>query len=195
MSLDILPYKPSWVDRFNDWIKSLHGPSSVFYLVLLIVIGLFNNWVLWHAGVLPVGEFDLEHTTDALWPVYFIGVLHYLSGAAKDALKKFRPLLSVDNTQYAKLENEITTLPERTGWIALALALTLLVVTSLLIPEARNEIQVFPLITNVYQFVFRSLAAATFLTLVFQSIRQLRLISKFHRSVKKVAAASERKTN
>ncbi len=180
-------HQASWIDRIISGIKSLPGPTWAFYLVLLVVLGFLNNWVLWVAEVLPVGELEPEHTTDALWGVYFIGVLHYLNNAAKDALSKFKPLLSVDEIEYAKLENEFTTLPARLGWIAIALTLALQVMISLLVPEVRTEIQAYPPVTNVYQFLFRSLAVATFFSLVFQAIRQLRLISQFHRGVKEVS--------
>lgn len=177
----------SWIDRTIGWIESLPGPTWAFYLVASIVLAVLNNWVLWYAGALPVGEWDPEHSTDALWVVYFIGVLHYLNGAAKDALNKFRPLLSVDEIQFAELENKLTILPARPGWLALGLAAGLQVVVAVLVPGARAEILAFPLVTNVYQFLFRLLAGASFFSLVFHTIRQLRLVSQLHRRAKEVS--------
>jgi len=175
----------SWIERLTQWIRSLPGPAWIPYLVMLLVLGFINIAVLWLAGVLPVGSIDPQNATDALWVVFYIGFFDYLSISAKNALKKFRPLSSTDESGYALLENKFTKLPARQGWVALAIAIVVLS-ASYFTSDTRTAFLSFPLITNVYQIFFRLLAMSSFLCLVFQSTRQIYLVSKLHREVKNV---------
>ena len=100
-------------------------------------------------------------------------------------MKKFQPLLSNDEHRYALLENKFTNLPARLGWLAFMIAMVALS-ASYLDPGEYAHLISFPLITNVYQIFFRLLAVSSLLCLVFQSTRQIYLVSKLHRGVKKV---------
>jgi hypothetical protein len=41
------PFKPSWIDHFNNWVEKLSVPSWVFYVVLGIGLILVQILFLW----------------------------------------------------------------------------------------------------------------------------------------------------
>ena len=41
------PYKPSWIDRFNNWVEKLSVSAWIFYVVFGIVLILVQLLFLW----------------------------------------------------------------------------------------------------------------------------------------------------
>ena len=35
---EVRPYKPSWIDRFNNWVERLRVPAWLFYVFFGIVL-------------------------------------------------------------------------------------------------------------------------------------------------------------
>jgi hypothetical protein len=184
---NIAPYPISWLDYLVNWIKSLPLPAWVYYLLSLVIIAYLNNWVLVYAGAIPAGEINLETTTDALWLVYFVAFFHFLKETASEALKKYQPLLMVDEAEYAALENKFTNLPARLGWLAIGIAAAIFVLFYFSIPEAAEEIRAYPLLTNIYIVLFRFSSISIFSAFLIQSIRQINHVSYHHRTVKKIS--------
>jgi len=50
-----VPYPPSVVDRFIEWVDRLPGPAGLFYLALLGVLIVLFNGIAWLAGAAPAG--------------------------------------------------------------------------------------------------------------------------------------------
>jgi len=105
------PYAPSWVDLLTGWIERLPGPSWAFYLLLWLVLSLLANAVKWLDGSLSPGAIDPLLVFIVADTVYFLGLIHYLNGAADRALRAFRPALAVSEDEYARLHYQLTTLP------------------------------------------------------------------------------------
>src|SRR5262245_13768152 len=72
-------YTISWIDYLIARITRLPGPSWLFYLALLILLMVANNGLQWMDGTVPVGTFDQVRTTDVIFPVYFLALMHYLN--------------------------------------------------------------------------------------------------------------------
>ncbi|MEK6221822.1 MAG: hypothetical protein N2D54_06200 [Chloroflexota bacterium] len=185
--VNIALYPISWLDNLINWIKSLPLPAWVYYLLSLVIIAYLNNWVLVLAGAIPAGEINLETTTDALWFVYFIAFFHYLKETAREALKKYQPLLMVDEAEYRDIENKFTNLPARLGWLAIGVSVTIFVLFYFSIPETAEEIRTYPLLTNSYQLLFRFSSISIFSAFLIQSIRQIKHISHHHRTIKHIS--------
>ena len=100
-------------------VERLPGPAGLFYGLLLLALTLVNHALQWMDGTLPLGAFERLRITDAIPPVYFLALTHYLNTVARRALEKFRPALEVDDSAYARLRYELTTLPAWLGWLAL----------------------------------------------------------------------------
>jgi hypothetical protein len=117
------PYPPSVVDRFTAWADRLPGPVWLFYLLLLALLILITNGVTWLDGSVPVGTFDRYRTSIAFYPVITLALIPSLNRVARHALRLFRPALAVTDSEYSKIEYELTTLPRRGTRIVLGLSL------------------------------------------------------------------------
>jgi len=83
-----IPYPPSWLDRFTEWVERLPGRSWVFYPVLGLVLALVVSVVQWRAGSYSIGTFDAFHVWFAIQIPYFLALIRYLGGAAEAAIRK-----------------------------------------------------------------------------------------------------------
>ncbi|GAI75197.1 unnamed protein product, partial [marine sediment metagenome] len=110
---DSIPYPPSWLDRFTEWIERLPGRSWVFYPALGLVLAFAVTVVHWRDGSYPIGTFDAFHVWFGFQTPYFLAMMRYLDGAAEAALKNFRPALNVSEAEYAELSYRLTTAPAR----------------------------------------------------------------------------------
>ncbi len=122
------PYPPSWFDRFTAWVDRLPGPAWGFYLILAARVVLAETAIQWREGAYPVGKFNPL----TVWSVgnfaYLLGLMHYLDKSAASAIASFRPLLAStksmahpslqDQSKYAELSYQLTTLPPRPTLIA-----------------------------------------------------------------------------
>ena len=122
------PYPPSWFDRFCDWVDRLPGLAWAFYLILGVAAGLAQSALHWWEGAYPVGTFHSLHLWTAGHFAYLFGLIHYLDRSAGSALASSRPLLvpaeygkrpsPQDQSLYARLAYELTTLPPRPTLLA-----------------------------------------------------------------------------
>lgn len=109
----VRPYAPSWVDRLTDWVQQLPVPAWVFYLALWLALFLPMEIANWYDGTLPLGTFFPLHVVITGVTVYLLAAIPFLDGIAGKALQKTRPALSVNDTEYARLEYELTVAPAR----------------------------------------------------------------------------------
>lgn len=128
-------YRPSWVDRLNDWLDRLPGQSWLYYLGLAVLVFLAGAIVFWTEGTLPVGKLHPLHVSLSVTVGYLPALLHYLDGRARAALDKMRPLLEASEAEYADLRYRLTTLP---AWPT-ALAGLIVFVVPLAIDEVRRS--------------------------------------------------------
>jgi hypothetical protein len=108
-----LPYPPSWVDRFTDWVRALPGSSWAFYLLAALVILLGEFLVKLADGSLTAGNVSVFPFVLVEYGVVTIAAIHYLDDKAHTALATFRPALELNDAQYKDLDYRLTTLPRR----------------------------------------------------------------------------------
>lgn len=179
-------YPPSWGDRLMEKIEGLPGPIWAFYLLAYLLLTVITYIAYWWDGTVEPGTFNFILSTVGIYSVFPIGLNHYLNTVATRSLNTFRPALDVDESEYARLNYRLITLPAKWGWLAVILG----------IPIAFIEIQTSPgdfLITPftsvallIYLIIISSFFAATLLSLLFNSVRQLRLVSAIHRQASKI---------
>jgi uncharacterized membrane protein YvlD (DUF360 family) len=128
------PYKPSWIDRFNDWVDRLPGPSWPYYLGLAGLAFLSGQIVFWAEGTLAERSFYPLHVSLSVTLGYLPALLAYLDGRASAALAKMRPILETKEGEYDEVHYRLTTLP---AWPAL-LAGGIVFALPLLIEEIRR---------------------------------------------------------
>lgn len=173
------PYPPSWLNRLNDWIDSMPGIAGFYYLAAFLLLGLVVTLVSWLLGVIPVGRLEPKSFIYGVYPIYFVALMHYLDGYAKIALQRFRPALEIGDTEYRRIEYELTTVPAKGAWIATIVA----IVPGILITLSDRAT---PLIRSGHPLGIMVMGAPTIFTvaclliLAYHTIRQLRMVSHIH---------------
>jgi hypothetical protein len=98
--IEARPYKPSWIDRFNNWVEQLPMREWVFYVGLglgLIWIQMLFLWLdggLQYDALLPVIIFN------ALAIPYALALIHLLDNQAIKALNSMRPTLAITESEF-----------------------------------------------------------------------------------------------
>jgi len=175
------PYPPSWIDRLLLWVDRLPGSPWLFYLAMLGTLIVINNGARWIDGTLAWGRFDLVRILEVPEVIYLIPFLHYLNRAAARSLAHFRLLLDVNEAEYARMEYELTTLPRRQGWLALAIGASLTIGNILASPASWAVLGADSVFLTLYYdllaFGLMSLAAVFLL----HTLYQLRIVSRLQR--------------
>ncbi len=107
------PFPPSIHDRFIQVVKRLPLPYGLTYLLLFLLTILINYLVDWLDGSTPAFHFPL---IVCLYPLLIWGslaIMTWLDDTARQALRRFGPLLDVHPETLERLEYEFTTMPPR----------------------------------------------------------------------------------
>src|SRR5512141_1769162 len=108
---EILPYPPSYINRFMGLIQQLPFPYWVTYLALFILHGFINLAFDWANGWLPAFKFSsLQFIFPLLLWAPFI-LMTYLDSKAVQAISNFSPLLDLQSDEMQRLKYEFTTIP------------------------------------------------------------------------------------
>lgn len=172
-------YRPSWIDRLVGWVDRLPIPAWLFYLLSTLALAVLITVVLWIDGSVPVGAYGSMQGIFPPFVFYFLALYHYLTRVGSRSLEAFRPLMEVDESEFARIEYELATLPRGLGWLSIGIA----VATE---PNFFLSGQAFgdhPPNTALPYFVAALSAAffgATIFCLIVRSFRQLRMVHRLH---------------
>ncbi len=175
------PYRPSWLNLLIRLVDRLPGPAWLYYSAASILFGTIILLTDWYTGEVATGKFSLPDFVYGFYPVYFVALMYYLDKQARIALRRFRPLLQLDEEELTKLEYKFTVVPALAGWIALVIAIPLAfldVITSFQFGEG----QIKGLIGLIMVSAISAITAAAFLLFSYHTLRQLGLVSKIHAS-------------
>jgi hypothetical protein len=173
------PYPPGWSNRLNDWIDNMPGTAWIYYFAGLLMMGIAVTIASWIVGILPVGGLELTSFVYGIYPIYFIALMHYLDDYAKFALERFRPALKMDDTEYRRIEYELTTVPAKGAWLATVIAVvpgTFVTLSDRAAPLIRSGHPLGLAVIGV-PTIF---TIACFLILAYHTIRQLRMVSHIY---------------
>jgi hypothetical protein len=141
------PYRPSWFDRFTAWVDRLPGPAWAFYVVLGLGVVLVETAIQWREGAFPVGSFSLLQVWNVSSFAFVLGLMHYLDKVAASSLATFRPMLSLpegrrpsseEESNFARLDYQLTTLPARPALAATLAGAIFVAVVFALQPETAS---------------------------------------------------------
>ena len=104
---------PSSLDRLFAWIEALPGPAWMFYVAVTLAFIILGHGLRWLDGSLAVGAFDQSRLAIDLLTVYALALMHYLNGPARESLEAFRPALGNLARQYGSLQQQLTTMSQR----------------------------------------------------------------------------------
>ncbi len=104
----------AWPEALAAWVERLPMPAWIFY-ALIGAVG-----VAYAAAItLSLGQpYTFLQFLAGIFPGYLLGARHYLTNAARQAARRFRPLLAVDDAGFAEIERRLTTTSARVGWLA-----------------------------------------------------------------------------
>jgi hypothetical protein len=175
-----VPFLPSWIDRLIARIERLPGPAWLYYVAGALVMGVTANGFFWLDGSLPVGSMDPILTFFGIIIVYWLGLYQYLTGVGSRALQAFRPLLDADDSEIARMDYELETLPRRLGWLALFVGFGLAIVMELGDPAPFGDLIPRTVLPYVVDIAATGFLVCTFLCVVIRSVRQLRMVRNLH---------------
>ncbi len=175
-----VPYQPSWIDRLVVWIDHLPGPAWLFYVLSVLVIALLSLAVFWIDGGLRPGSIDSLLAATGIIVVYWLALYQYLTRIGSRSLRSFRPLLDADDSEIARIDYELATLPRRLGWLAIPLGIGVALMDVLGSPAPYGDLVPQTALPTVFDIVVSGFLISTFFCLVIRSIRQLRMVRRLH---------------
>jgi hypothetical protein len=174
------PFPPSWIDHLIVWIVHVPGYTWLFYVLSVLIFAVLINAVFWIDGSVPIGSIDPGNTGFALFIVYWVGLYQYLTSVGARALKKFRPLLDVNDSEIKKIDHELTTLPRWIGLLAFPLGFGMAAAMTLGDPAPFGDVIPRTALPYVGDIAISGFMLSTFICLVIRSVRQLRLVRRLH---------------
>lgn len=173
------PYKPSWIDRFTDWVEKLPVRGWVCYvgfgLGLILVQGLF----LWLDGGLNVAEELLPVIIfNGLLTPFVLALIHHLDLQAVTALKTMRPTLEMAEPDYDEFQYKLSNMPAGAALISglIMLVLVILMEQVSTLPARYAALEQLPIFVVVFQIVDKS-SAFLLGVIIYHTVRQLRMVN------------------
>ena len=173
------PYKPSWVDRFTNWVEKLPIPGWVFYVGLGLGLILIQVLFLWLDGGLTVAEVLIPVIIfNALLFPFVPALIHLLDDQAVTALNSMRPTLEMTEPEFDEFQYKLSNMPSRAPLIAGLATLVFLILTERLwmAPLRFAALEQLPIFAIVFHIIDKS-PALLFGAFVYHTIRQLRLVN------------------
>lgn len=176
------PFNPSWVDRFNNWVKRLPIRAGIFFSVIGSGLVLVQILPLWLEGGLQDTELLPVVIFNGLFAPFLLGLICVLDNQAVTALNSMRPVLDTTDSELEQYQYMLSNMPSRASLVA---GLTILVLAILMerlwiAPVRYAALGQLPVFTVVFQIVDKS-SAFLFGVFIYHTIRQLRLVSAINR--------------
>jgi len=182
---EIQPYPPSFLDRFMNFIQRLPLSYWLIYLLLFILESSLNHVLAWVDGWLPAFKFNALMGVFPLWQWGTFAAITYLNETSESTLSKFRTLLDLDDNALEKLKYEFTSMKNR----GVILSSILWVIVYFLITYYSYEAAYIGYgvgnFFRVYIFLGGLIAFSTGSVIYYHSIRQLWLINRTVKEVKR----------
>jgi hypothetical protein len=175
---DTRPYKPSLIDRFNDWVEQLPIRSWIFYLFFGIALILIQILFLWLEDGFGFEELLPVIIFNALTVPIILGLLQHLDHRARRALKIMRPVMEVTEQEWERHKYEIANMPLGTPLVAglIAMVMVILIETLSSVPLRYLALEQLPIFNVVFYAIDKS-SAFLYGVFFYHTIRQLRLVN------------------
>jgi hypothetical protein len=173
-------YRLSWLDHIVRGIARAPGPTWIAYVAISVVVLLMVNLEGWLAGS-AVGSLDPAQSVYALFFVLPLVLYHFVSNVAGDAADRFRPATDLDDRSAADLRYRLTITPAWGALVAGSLAVMVNLIWVLADPAGFQLAGKSPEYVAV-RLISESFLSAMVFVLLYQVLRQLRIISGLHRA-------------
>jgi hypothetical protein len=183
-----MPYRPSWVDRFTDWVDSLPVPAWAFYAGTSIALVLVQLLFLWlDGGLAVVGVLLPIMVFNALFP-YVLALIHLLDDQAVAALSSMGPALEISGEEFDDFRYKLSNMPAYAPLITGLLVLLSLILTEVLwiAPDRFGVVERLPVFGIVFHIVDKA-PAFVFGAFMYHTVRQLRMVNSIHSSYTRIS--------
>ncbi len=178
-----VPYKPSWVDRFLDWLVRLPIPTWLSIVSIYLIVAASYHLALFIDGTLPPGGVDVSSAFNAIWSIIGIVFLILLDRIAHRAIDRFSVLLPAKKNELELVRYQLTNIPAGSALVFTVLIVLTIVISSYFDPT-------FLVVDNpvsVAIFVFFAAFSYSLAPLMlYQGFRQLNLVTKAYRMVDEI---------
>ncbi len=179
------PFRPSIVDWIVGAIERLPGPTWLAYVGVSLLALLFLSAEAITSG-LTFNESTATRFGYAFFYVFPLAAYHYLSIGARQAWAQFRPSTNLDDETSARIAQELSSTPF-TPVLVIWLVVGLLTVLSYASTPADFDLVGYPPLHVALRVVSESFwIGPVMLFLVYLVVRQVRIISRLHRTVEHV---------
>lgn len=178
-----MPYRPSWIHSFLDWVERLPIPAWTFYLFILFIGGAIQHLFAWGKGILEVGQINGYMALTWSWLVAQLYYGHLNPHIARKALNEIRPLLDLDDKGFKILSYEVTKIPASPALIMQILGFLVGLAFAAAIRPFSPEINY-----SFTGFVFFSMGITLAMAFVsfYWIVRQLGMIKRVIKQIKRV---------
>ena len=173
----------AWIDLLLLRLDALRLPAWIFYLALLLTIGLMDLF-----GFGPNSEYSLyDHFFAAFVTVWFLALIHILQRLANSTFTQFSPSFAVSKSKIENYRQSFLFAPAWIGWLTLALGLsTFGTQLSAGLQVGFLETANVPILVLIAGFLAFVGTSALTLYFMINSVRRLLLIISFHKQIKQV---------
>jgi len=175
-----VPYPPSWIDRLIQWIDRLPIPAWLFYVLGVLMYILVINIALWIDGSVSLGKIGSIPGIFAPEIFAFLALYHYLIQIGSRSLLAFRPLLDVNDTKFARINYELSTVPRKFDWLVIPVSVIMGYPFLVGNPATWGNLIPNTSLPLATAWVIVSFFNITFFNLIIRIIRQLRMIRSLH---------------
>jgi hypothetical protein len=172
------PYKPSWIDRFTNWVEKLPIREWVFYVGLGFVLILSQLLFLWLDGGLQAEALLPVIIFNGLATPFALALIHLLDNQAVTALNSMIPTLEMTEPEFDEFQYKLSNMPSGATLIAgLTMVIIAILIERLSIAPIRYAALVqLPIFAVVFHIIDKS-SAFLFGAFIYHTIRQLRLVN------------------
>ncbi len=175
-----LPYKQSWANLLAEAIDRLPGPAAISYLALGLLLALSSHVLRWADGSIPFGAWDPIRIAETSLVVLPIALLHYLGRHARRAFELFRPALEDGDATSDAYPYRLSVAPAKGSLIVSVISVPLALLSLSGDPDGYGLNSGSSAITIVYTAGIACFSFAAIGILLFQSLRQLRLVNQLY---------------
>jgi hypothetical protein len=173
-----LPFPPSFLDRFMDFIQRQPIPYWLTYLGLFTLMGFFNHIIGWVIGWIPAYQFNPLTLVFPIWLWAPLAIITRLDQVAKEALSGFNPLLKIGEEDKKNLQYEFTSMPTLPVVLSGIFWLIVYLLTSYLAYQAFYVGYGLGPLLSVVIFTEGLISYTTGSIIYYHSLRQLRLVNR-----------------
>jgi hypothetical protein len=183
--MNVEPYSASFIDILIKKIDRFPFRAWLFYVIAYLLLILLIHLAAWVSGIAPHGSIDFFALQLPIWLVLPLAFIDYLDRVARQALKKFRPALEIDDAEFGLLSYQLSTMPTKPIWILAGVGSLLAVGILVNSPEILHPFS--STIFGVVILLAIGLPAGWFgSSFMYHTARQLRLVNMLYERIEAI---------